>query len=301
VTAKVVRDATYGFLRIDPTPTAEEVDRYYADEFYARADTKYANDSSLDNMREEAEFHRRSYGDLLHLVERACLAAGRSPAQLSVADIGCGFGYWLKFLQDAGIAGYGVEPVREGVDHCHSLGIEAFRTPIEALSHPPRPGRVQLVTMLNVLEHLREPAWVLEQLRENWLADDGYLLLRVPNDFNAWQVTADRLHSLDQWWVVPPRHLNYFSAQSLADLLSACGYTVVDRIATFPLELFLLMGEVYVGDPVLGKQCHRKRVAFERNLDDADLQDLRRRLYREFAGLGLGREIIMLAEVGPHR
>jgi len=55
------------------------------------------------------------------------------------------------------------------------------------------------------------------------------------------------------------------------------------------------MGDVYVGDPVLGKVCHRKRVRFERTLEAANATDLRRRWYRSLAELGLGREIIVLA------
>ena len=122
------------------------------------------------------------------------------------------------------------------------------------------------------------------------------MLLRVPNEFNVLQVTADRAHSLKQWWVVPPQHINYFSRESLQALFAGCGYDVIDTMATFPLEMFLLMDVVYVGDPKLGKQIHRKRVAFERHLDEADLADFRRSLYRNFAEIGIGREIIVLAK-----
>lgn len=292
----MIKDPEYGYLRVDPVPSAEEVDRFYREEFYARANSSYINDSSRENMEEEAEYHRRSYEDLEALIRRNIPISGGRLNDLSVADVGCGFGYFLRFLTERGARCYGVEPVKEGVDHCGSMGIEAFCQPIEALENPPNGKRVDLVTMVNVLEHLREPARIFKDLRANWLREEGYVLVRVPNEFNAWQTIADRAFDLKQWWVVPPQHINYFDRDSLNRLFSQCGYDVVDVTATFPLEMFLLMGDVYVGDPVLGKACHRKRVAFERRLDAANATDLRHRFYRSLAELGLGRELVVLAK-----
>ena len=296
MTARIIRDPEYGYLRIDPVPSAEEVDRYYREEFYSRGRANYENNSGLDNMREEAEYHRRSYSDLLDIIRRGVL---QTDAVLTVADVGCGYGYWLKYLADHGIRGYGVEPVPEGIAHCRDLGLEGHCLPIDALALPPEAKRVSVVTLINVLEHLREPAGILQSFRKNWLEPGGYVLLRVPNEFNLLQVTADRAHNLKQWWIVPPQHINYFSRKSLQALFAGCGYDVIDTMATFPLEMFLLMDVVYVGDPKLGKQIHRKRVAFERHLDEANLADFRRRLYRNFAEIGIGREIIVLAKARP--
>ena len=102
MTASILRDPTYGYLRLDPVPTAEEVDRFYREEFYGRARANYVNDSGLENMREEADYHHRSYADLLDILQRG---AGRDPRDLTVADVGCGFGFWLKFLGDQGLRG----------------------------------------------------------------------------------------------------------------------------------------------------------------------------------------------------
>jgi 2-polyprenyl-3-methyl-5-hydroxy-6-metoxy-1,4-benzoquinol methylase len=275
-TTQVVQEPE-GWFRLDPVPTVEEVDRYYAEEFYARAETAatvdpaadkanlYVNDSSLDNLAEEAEFHRRSYDDLLALLTEAL---GAEPHGRTIADVGCGYGHWLAYAAEHGITGYGVEPVAEGPEHCRTVfGIDAFCIGVEDLVTPPQGRRVDIVTMLNVLEHLREPAKVLTDLRANWLHEGGTVLIRVPNDFNALQVAANAEHDLGEWWVAAPRHINYFSHSTLAALLERCGFEVTAVSSTFPLEMFLLMGDVYVGDPVLGKACHRKRVKFERTLD----------------------------------
>jgi len=55
------------------------------------------------------------------------------------------------------------------------------------------------------------------------------------------------------------------------------------------MELFLLMGENYVGNKEVGNRCHEKRMRFELNLPD----DVRRRFYLNLASFGLGRECII--------
>ena len=68
---------------------------------------------------------------------------------------------------------------------------------------------------------------------------------------------------------------------------------VVLREATFPIDLFLLMGEHYVGDDKLGRRCHARRKTLELNLVAGGRNDLKRRLYRLLAELGIGREVVM--------
>ena len=43
-TYRIARDPAYGFLRVDPTPSAEEVEQYYLNEFYS-GEYKQFNDS----------------------------------------------------------------------------------------------------------------------------------------------------------------------------------------------------------------------------------------------------------------
>jgi SAM-dependent methyltransferase len=290
----VTRHRDFGFVHLDPIPTEAEVEEYYQSEFYARANASHVNDSSLQNLDEEAEYHRRSYEDLLDVIERFCLKpSGRT--SLRVADIGSGYGHFLQFLGANGLDGYGIEPVIEGVVYGKSLGVEVFQCGVEDLATPPG-GQVDLVTMLNVLEHLRDPMAVLQSFRDSWIKPGGFILLRVPNDFNAFQVAANDLHGLDEWWVAPPRHINYFSHESLSHLVEGTGFDVRYVTSTFPLEMFLLMGDVYVGNNQLGKEIHRKRVVFERSLDETGNQDLRRAFYHSLSQIGLGREIVLLAQ-----
>jgi len=117
----------------------------------------------------------------------------------------------------------------------------------------------------------------------------------VPNDYNDFQLAGNEEHKLGHWWVCPPKHLNYFSATSLRSLLERCGYTVRKCVASFPLEMFLLFGDVYVGDQELGKKCHLARVRFETALRKCGKIDKLRRFYEALASLDIGRQVVAFA------
>ena len=95
--------------------------------------------------------------------------------------------------------------------------------------------------------------------------------------------------------MAPPYHVNYFDFASLRRLCARVGLRVVREETNFPMEVFLLMGESYVGDDAVGRACHRRRMALEERLAAAGLGVLRRRLYRALAAEGLGREAIVYA------
>ena len=137
----------------------------------------------------------------------------------------------------------------KGLDVYHA-GIEEFEIVGER--------RFDVVLLLNVLEHLREPAKTLVDIKEKLLTKDGILVIDVPNEYNDFQLVANSEYQLGDWWVCPPNHINYFSASSLESVLNKCGYSVKHKEGSFPMELFLNFGDVYVGDGDLGKQCHGK-------------------------------------------
>lgn len=137
-----------------------------------------------------------------------------------------------------------------------------------------------------------DPINVLEQARD-FLVDGGVVCICVPNDFSSLQQQALLKIGGDPWWVAIPDHLNYFNKESLGKLLEGTGFRILDWLADFPMELFLLMGDDYVHRPELGPQCHARRVAFELSITP----ELRRTLYRALASVGVGRSVLAFAEV----
>jgi len=78
-------------------------------------------------------------------------------------------------------------------------------------------------------------------------------------------------------------------------LLKKRGFDILQIESTFPIDLFLLMGETYIGNELLGRGCHSKRKTLEINLAGSGHNKVKRELYIAMAKLGIGREICAYA------
>ncbi len=280
---RVIDCTACGFKHVDPLPSPEELERLYDEDYYSNEKPLY-----IEHYREDLDWWRIVYRERLETLEDA-LGAGRR----RLLDVGSGPGFFLQLAGERGWETLGIEPSRQAALHSREeLGlqvVEAFldeRTAAEL-------GTFDALHLCNVLEHVPDPAGLLS-LARSVLAPEGVLLAIVPNDYNPLQ-TALREHAgFAPWWVAPPHHLNYFDTESLPALVRRAGFEVLERETTFPMELFLLMGEDYVGDDELGRACHGRRKALERTLDTAGLGGVKRSVYQALAAVGIGREIQVL-------
>ena len=279
----------FDFLRVDPRPTQAEIAKFYADEFYS-GDYKRLNDSSLEVQMDDKDFYDCRWEDMCHGIAEV---SEKPLAGQSVLDIGCGWGQALLYFQKAGMKCHGFDPAPEAVDFACKNGLDVKVAGLENMDVFEK--RFDIVTLINVLEHLADPVSVIEEIREKVLEPSGMLVIDVPNEFNVFQVTGQQLHGLDQWWVYPPAHLNYFSKTTLSKLLEGSGFTVRLAEAAFPLEMFLLFGRQYVGDPTVGKACHKERVAFELNMRKYGKTKELRQFYRCLAEINIGRQVVVYA------
>lgn len=285
----LVLDEKYGYKRANPLPTKEEVEKFYMDEFYSSQYVSF-NDSNLDNQIKELAFNKMNWDRVVYFLEQDM----GSLASKKYFDIGFGYGFVLDYFQDKGCKVSGIEPSKDGYEyasqkHPHVVqgGIEDIKTDI---------GRFDIVSMFNVLEHLRDPEAAIIQIRDTLLVDKGYLVIDVPNEFNLLQTIGNEMYDLNEWWICPPNHINYFDLASLTHMLSDLDFEICHYYASFPLEMFLLMGDKYVGNGILGKTVHEKRVLFEENLiKHRGIQSLLE-LYKGFAELGIGRQITLIAK-----
>jgi SAM-dependent methyltransferase len=149
-----------------------------------------------------------------------------------------------------------------------------------------------VVSLLNVLEHVPSPQIAFEQIKCLLKPDSGMVVICVPNDFSNIQRIAQTKLMKEPWWVAVPDHINYFSTESLQQLLASMGFEIIYTTVDFPMEVFLLMGEDYIGNPSVGSSCHQKRKSFELSLPG----DARRNLYHHLAEVGIGRNCIIFAK-----
>jgi SAM-dependent methyltransferase len=154
----------------------------------------------------------------------------KSPSR--ILDIGCSSGILLQqFQAHYQSQVYGVEPGNEYRQYAQSLGLEVYSS-LEQLQHASL-YHFDLVSMMHVLEHLPKPVEYLQNLRNEFIELDSWLLLEVPN-----------LYAHDCFEVA---HFISYSAHTLTQLVQKAGYRVVQlhahglpRSQLIPLYLTLL-------------------------------------------------------------
>ena len=272
-----------GFRHALPLPDAAALEQQYRETYYADEKPDF-----IAHAGEDQDWFALAQNDRLEAFERR-LALGRR----RLLDIGCGPGFFLKTAIARGWQGHGIEPSRQACAHARGLGAAVTEGFFDAETAPAL-GRFDAVNLTNVLEHVADPIGVLTRAAQ-LLEPGGVLCVGVPNDFSPFQIGARGALGIGEWWVAPPHHLNYFDFDSLAALLTRLGLGAQERTTSFPMEAFLMMGDDYTCDPVLGRACHGRRKRFDFALETAGLKEVRRGFYRALASQGIGREAVIIA------
>src|SRR5829696_7312777 len=120
------------------------------------------------------------------LVEKLCTTLNNSTPR--ILDVGCGTGANLKMLAAYGKA-EGVDISPQAVDFCRERGLDSVKLgAIEQL--PYESGSFELVTALDVVEHLDDDVGGLREMRRV-LRCDGRILVFVPAFMFLWGVQDD--------------------------------------------------------------------------------------------------------------
>ncbi len=289
---QLIADPEYGYLRVDPKPSKEEVENFYKEDFYTERNKSQINDSSLEIQTKDKYFFDSRWNRIYDV----CNSILGNLNNKKVYDIGFGFAQALIFYKSKGLICSGMEPSSEAVKYAKQKGIDnVFVGDIEGDKTYENNSKQDIVLLINVLEHLRNPANVLKQINHNLLEEEGVLVIDVPNEFNTFQEVANTELDLKEWWINPPGHINYFTVKSLVDLLEKTGFEIKVKESSFPMEMFLLFGEVYVGNSGTGIKCHEKRKKFEERLIKNGHKEKLYEFYEKLAELELGRQITVYA------
>ncbi len=96
-----------------------------------------------------------------------------------ILDIGASSGIFLEtFREQFDAEVVGAEPGDAYRALAQAKNIQMFASFEELITL--KPERFELVSLMHVLEHLEEPVAALRQIREGLLAEDGLLLVEVP-------------------------------------------------------------------------------------------------------------------------
>ncbi len=279
---KVVDCKFCNFVHIFPIPTDEELLTIYKEEFF-----QHIKPNNIKKDESELNYWNITYDEKLDILEKYLKSNTKN-----ILDIGCGPGFFLNRAMNKGWNVTGIEPSDEAANYADSLGIKVRKeffqnTQFDELE------KFDSINMRLVLEHFSSPRKILKKCH-SLLNENGLLIIESPNDYNPLQNVVKTVLEKNEYWLRPPIHVNYFTFESLTNLLKSNGFEIVYRDTTFPLELFLLMGNDYTQNDNLGKQKHIERMNLEINLNKGN-STLKRNLYSKFVELNIGRTIILYA------
>jgi len=181
-------------------------------------DEAYADVSEAAYLEEEAG-QRATAVRTLERVERHVERG-------SLVDLGCWLGFLVSEAQGRGWKARGVEPSRFASEYARrTLGLDVATATLESADLPA--GSFSAVTMNDVIEHLPDPGEALDRIH-GLLVPGGALYLAIPD---AGSRVARALGV--RWWSVIPTHVQYFTRNSVRELLGRHGF-VVEWIGTAP-------------------------------------------------------------------
>ena len=221
----VVRCEQCWLLFVNPQPEWEELVKAY--DFYSG--TKAAETAPNQEISNERIFRR------VKLLKN--IASSKN-----ALDLGCGNGGFLFSLRQAGVKCRGVEASSRLAGLARGKGLEVFTGTIENFCRDSENESFDLVTMWEVIEHLRDPAGAVKRIFDI-LKPGGILALSTPNAAG----TAARRKQMNWQGFTDDRcHLFFFNRQNLRDLLIPQGF-LIKKLFTKKISQTLFKPFVFAG------------------------------------------------------
>lgn len=194
-------------------PTFKELEDYYRDTYRLEYQFAFFGPPKSHVKKKTNEALRRA-----SVIEKY-----RKTSFENFLDFGCGSGELVKHLASKGINSFGFEP---GASYSQSTPSDKIdgsykieNASWQSVSYPEK--YFDVITMLHVLEHLRNPIDALKKVH-SWLKDDGMFYLEVPDlagyDFKCFE----HFHFA---------HVLGFSRANLILCANKAGFEVLDELS----------------------------------------------------------------------
>jgi 2-polyprenyl-3-methyl-5-hydroxy-6-metoxy-1,4-benzoquinol methylase len=220
-----------GFVFTGKAPDLEKMGSYYkSDSYISHSDTQKGLVNKL--------YHKvRNI-----MLDRKRKLINRETFGKDLLDIGCGTGYFPKFMKDKGFRVTGIE-LDEGARNFarENFGIEVFHP--EEMLNTAINEKFDVITLWHVLEHLHDPdrylQWITKALKE-----EGILIIALPNN-DSYDAKV-----YQKYWAAydVPRHLWHFTPATFKKYLSGKGFSL-GKIKRLPFDAYYnsLMSAKYAG------------------------------------------------------
>lgn len=156
-----------GLVWSNPRPSEDEVRRYYSREY--RLDYKGQATPSLRHTARSGRGALNRYRGLSPFLKTGD----------RILDAGAGGGEVVYMLRRKGFDASGLEPDEQYASYAREqLGVPVDTAFVQDVAFPE--ASFNVTTMYHALEHVEDPSRIFSTLR-TWLAEDGLLLVEVPN------------------------------------------------------------------------------------------------------------------------
>lgn len=207
--------------------TREEQELIYADEYFSAGGDWVCGSFAGGYVEAEA-----------HLREEAREILGMLPEHpAELLDVGCAGGIFLDHARSAGYRVAGIELNSSMAEHARSnYHLEVLCSRIEDVPREHWQERFEIVTLLDVLEHVPDPHAAVTAIAR-WIRPGGHLFIRGPlsNSPAAQRKEAlRRVLGLRKQLPGYPLDANTFNKRSLSRMLESCGFTDLRWIRESP-------------------------------------------------------------------
>lgn len=147
-----------------------------------------------------------------------------------VLEVGCASGVQTRIMTEAQrcrITAIEIDAV--AADKAKEFCDAVIVGDLESLNLMDRLGdlRFDVITIADVLEHLRDPAAVLQKLKP-FVASDGYIVASIPNVVHAGLILdmAKGRFDYNPFGLLDDTHLRFFTLKSVCSLFENCGFHI---------------------------------------------------------------------------
>jgi 2-polyprenyl-3-methyl-5-hydroxy-6-metoxy-1,4-benzoquinol methylase len=210
----IVECASCGLIFNAVMPSEEELASIYTEEYY----------QSKDSLKYGYTDYRADRSNIVKTSRKRLREIEKLKTGGTLLDVGCAFGFFLEVARERGWSVSGVEISQYAAHHAATeLQLDVVHDDAETWTYPER--SYDVITMWDLIEHLRDPAGTLRKLSRA-LKEDGILVLSTPDV----ESLPARLMK-ERWlgWQLRNEHLHYFSPATLERMLNAAGLEVVRR------------------------------------------------------------------------
>ena len=172
-------------------------------------------------MSDLEDTHAKRYKSFRALLKRYCAIQKGGSQGKRLLDLGCGAGLLLKAASEMGYEGFGIDTSPIVSKLARSQGFTVYSNEITDDSFLALESSFDIVTAIEVLEHLYEPKRYLHAI---------YMILKPGGTLFYSTGNADRLKIEGGNWCYlhPEGHLYYFTPNVLRTYFTEIGFEILD-------------------------------------------------------------------------